>query len=39
MGVVSRQAKGDLERFKEFIEERREETGAWRGEVDRDDVT
>jgi len=27
--------KGDLERFKEFIEGRGTETGAWRGEVDR----
>jgi uncharacterized membrane protein len=25
--------KGDLERFKEFIESRGEETGAWRGEI------
>jgi hypothetical protein len=25
--------KGDLERFKEFIEGRGQETGAWRGEV------
>lgn len=39
MGAVSRRAKGDLERFKEFIEERGEETGAWRGEVDRDEST
>jgi uncharacterized membrane protein len=39
MGVVSRRAKGDLERFKEFIEERGSETGAWRGEIDREDVT
>ncbi|MBM7503205.1 SRPBCC family protein [Agromyces aurantiacus] len=27
------QVKRDLHRFKEFIEERRAETGAWRGEV------
>jgi hypothetical protein len=26
--------KGDLERFKEFIESRGSETGAWRGEVE-----
>jgi uncharacterized membrane protein len=32
-GVVQRRAKRDLERFKEFIEERGVETGAWRGEV------
>lgn len=35
MGVVSARTKGDLESFKEFIEERGSETGAWRGEVDR----
>lgn len=35
MGAVSARAKGDLERFKEFIEARGSETGAWRGEVDR----
>lgn len=39
MGIVSSRAKGDLERFKEFIEERGQETGGWRGEVDRDEVT
>ena len=38
LGVVSRRAEGDLERFKEYIEERGSETGAWRGEVpSRDD--
>jgi len=35
LGIVRGRAKGDLERFKEFIEERRSETGAWRGEVGR----
>ena len=34
LGVVDRQVRGDLERFKEFIELRREPTGAWRGRVD-----
>ena len=34
LGVVSRRIKGDLERFKEFIESRGEATGAWRGEVE-----
>lgn len=38
LGVVSRRVKGDLERFKEFIEGRGSETGAWRGEVDRSDM-
>ena len=33
MGFVSKQSEGDLERFKEFIESRGVETGAWRGEV------
>ena len=28
-----------MERFKEFIEPRRRQTGAWRGEVRQDDVT
>ena len=35
LGVVDRRAKGDLERFKQFIERRGQETGAWRGSVDR----
>lgn len=39
MGLVSSRTKGDLERFKEFIEERGHETGAWRGEIDREQVT
>lgn len=39
MGAVSGRVKGDLKRFKEFIEERGSETGAWRGEIDREDVT
>ncbi|HYY43889.1 MAG TPA: SRPBCC family protein [Actinomycetota bacterium] len=34
LGATRRRAKGDLERFKEFIEARGHETGAWRGEVD-----
>ena len=33
LGVVKRRAKGDLERFKAFIEEQGTETGQWRGEV------
>jgi uncharacterized membrane protein len=35
LGMVERRTKGALERFKEFIESRGSETGAWRGEVDR----
>jgi len=38
LGFVRRQVSGDLERFKEFIEGRQHETGAWRGTVDRSDV-
>ncbi len=34
LGFVERRVRGDLERFKEFIESRGTETGAWRGEVD-----
>ena len=33
VGAVSRRVAGDLERFKEFIEARQRETGAWRGEI------
>ena len=33
LGFVDRQTEGDLERFKSFIEARREPTGAWRGSV------
>jgi uncharacterized membrane protein len=33
LGVVKSQVRGDLERFKQMIENRDEETGAWRGEV------
>ena len=33
LGFVQRRAKGDLKRFKEFIESRGTETGAWRGTV------
>ena len=37
-GVFERQVEGDLERFKEFIESRGTETGAWRGEVEQTKV-
>ncbi|WP_136520084.1 MULTISPECIES: SRPBCC family protein [Cellulomonas] len=33
VGADDRQVKNDLERFKEFIESRGTETGAWRGSV------
>ena len=35
VGVDDRQVKADLQRFKEFIEKRGGETGAWRGDVPR----
>jgi uncharacterized membrane protein len=35
LGIVKSRVKGDLERFKSFIESRGQETGAWRGEVDQ----
>jgi uncharacterized membrane protein len=34
-GLVKSRVKGDLERFKEFIESRGAETGAWRGEINK----
>jgi uncharacterized membrane protein len=36
-GFVRRRTKGDLDRFKEFIESRDRETGAWRGDVESPD--
>jgi uncharacterized membrane protein len=33
LGVVSRRVENDLERFKDFIENRGSETGAWRGTI------
>jgi uncharacterized membrane protein len=35
LGMDSRRVHGDLERFRDLIESRGVETGAWRGEVDR----
>jgi uncharacterized membrane protein len=35
-GIPDHQVKKDLERFKEFVEARGRETGAWRGEVKQD---
>lgn len=34
LGVVGSRVKGDLERFKDYIEERGVESGAWRGTVE-----
>ena len=35
LGFDDRRVQGDLERFKEFIESRGAETGAWRGEIEQ----
>ncbi|WET82347.1 SRPBCC family protein [Amycolatopsis sp. QT-25] len=35
LGVLDRRIKGDMKRFKEFIESRGRGSGAWRGDVDR----
>ncbi len=35
LGVLKRRVKGDLGRFKEMIESRGGETGAWRGDVEQ----
>jgi uncharacterized membrane protein len=34
LGIVQRRVKGDLERFREFVENRSDSTGAWRGRVE-----
>lgn len=36
LGIVERRVKGDLERFKQFIETRGHETGAWRGSIEQE---
>jgi uncharacterized membrane protein len=36
LGIVRARTKGDLERFKGFIESRGAESGAWRGEIEQD---
>jgi uncharacterized membrane protein len=35
LGMVSRRVAGDLERFKDYIESRGQETGSWRGTIRR----
>jgi uncharacterized membrane protein len=37
LGVLKRRVTGDLERFKTLIESQGHESGAWRGEVPRED--
>jgi uncharacterized membrane protein len=36
MGLDSHRVQGDLESFRDFIESRGGETGAWRGEIEND---
>jgi len=35
LGIVRSRTDGDLERFKDFVEDRGRETGAWRGNIDQ----
>jgi uncharacterized membrane protein len=37
-GLLEGEVEGDLRRFKDFIEQRRVPTGAWRGEIHGDEV-
>ena len=39
VGIPQKQIEGDMQRFKEFIEARGQETGEWRGEIDRNSAT
>ena len=38
LGVVKRRVASDMERFKDFVEQRGRETGGWRGEIHGDEV-
>jgi uncharacterized membrane protein len=38
LGFLDRRTKGDLERFKSFIEQRGTPTGSWDGEIHGDEV-
>jgi uncharacterized membrane protein len=39
LGFLDRRVEGDLKRFKAFIEDRRQPTGAWKGEIHGASVT
>jgi uncharacterized membrane protein len=39
LGFLDRRVQGDLERFRDFIESRREATGTWPGEIHGDHVS
>jgi uncharacterized membrane protein len=38
LGLFSRRVEGDLERFRNFIQKQKTETGAWRGRIHRGEV-
>ncbi|MFC9433605.1 SRPBCC family protein [Nocardia sp. NPDC057030] len=38
LGVLKHRVHGDMQRFKQFIESRHHETGAWRGDIARPDA-
>jgi uncharacterized membrane protein len=38
IGFLERRVKGDLKRFKDFVESRGTATGAWRGEIHGDQI-
>lgn len=38
MGMIDRRVKGDMQRFKEYIEHRERESGAWRGRIRPEDI-
>ena len=38
LGMIDRRVKGDLHRFKDYIEERGGESGAWRGRIRPEDM-
>jgi uncharacterized membrane protein len=38
IGAIDRRVKGDLERFKAFVESRGKASGAWRGEIHGNEV-
>jgi uncharacterized membrane protein len=38
LGFMDRQVESDLKRFKDYIESRGQESGAWRGEIHRGEV-
>ena len=37
LGILTHRVKSDMKNFKEFIESRGRETGAWRGNIERPD--